>query len=196
MSSNPRRAGSYVDGIWFCGCGMQAKWLTSKREISKGRRFLRCPNSLTEDDCGFFIWEDEERARRNTSSDEDRRSRTLSIPPTPQTPHTSSSYRNQLTPPSTSHGPGSGMRRDRRDSSSPTPNRKDDASLAGNSQLTKDVLNLLQSSDVWLKVSTREKLRRLINSEVRKHETELQSYQESVSTLGDQLDKLEIKGHV
>lgn len=88
------------------------------------------------------------------------------------------------------------MRRDRRDSSSPTPNRKDDASLAGNSQLTKDVLNLLQSSDVWLKVSTREKLRRLINSEVRKHETELQSYQESVSTLGDQLDKLEIKGHV
>lgn len=56
------------------------------------------------------------------------------------------------------------------------------------------MLNLLQSDNVLLKSSTREQLRRLINSEVRIYETKLEEFQESVSVLGDQLDKLEIEG--
>jgi len=107
----------------------------------------------------------------------------------PQTPHTPSSPRTRSNLASTGRSFDGPTGHNGRDLSSPTPNRKDDTLPAGNSPLTH-----LQSDNVLLKSSTREQLRRLINSEVRIYETKLEEFQESVSVLGDQLDRLEIEG--
>lgn len=153
---------------------------------------MRCKASRI-NDCGFFIWEEDEPTQRSilgieyqpTSSnprDTQYRNSSPKAPQTPHTPHTPPSSRIRSTPTTRLY---------RRDSS-PTPNRKDDTRLAGSSQLTKDVLNLLQSNNISLKSSIREQLRHLIDSEVRIHETELKNFQESVSNLGDLLDKTEM----
>ena len=63
------------------------------------------------------------------------------------------------------------------------------------SQLTKDVFNILQANNLSLKSSTREQLRRLIDSEIRTYEARLKTLQGSVSGLEDQLDQLEVDDH-
>ena len=150
---------------------------------------MRC-KAPRNNDCGFFIWEVDEHTQRSILCIEDQPASQNpgdtqyrnSSPKAPQTPHTPPSSRIRSAPTTRLY---------RRDSS-PTPNRKDDTRLAGSSQLTKDVLDLLQSNNISLKSSVREQLRHLIDSEVRIHETELKSFQESVSNLGDLLDKTEM----
>lgn len=153
---------------------------------------MRC-KAPRNNDCGFFIWEEDEPRQRSILGNEDQPAShnpgdaqyRSSSPNTPQTPHT------PHTPPSSRIRSAPTTRLYRRDSS-PTPNRKNNSWLAGSSQLTKDVLDLLQSNNISLKSSVREQLRHLIDSEVRIHETELKSFQESVSNLGDLLDKTEM----
>ena len=159
---------------------------------------MRC-KAPRNNDCGFFIWEEDEPAQRSILGIEDQPAsqnpsdtqHRNSSPKAPQTPHTPHTPHTLHTPPSSRIRSAPTTRLYRRDSS-PTPNRKDDTRLAGSSQLTKDVLDLLQLNNISLKSSIREQLRHLIDSEVRIHETELKNFQESVSNLGDLLDKTEM----
>ena len=167
--------------------------LTFSEDLT-GPQVLRCANSGTSD-CGFFLWEEDEPSQRDGPWAEDHSNPQFpSSPSSSQTPHTPSSSRNRPTPASTTHGSGRAFERPERDSS-PTPNPKREAFLSGSSQLTKDVFNVLQSNNVLLRSSAREQLRRLIDSEIRIHETKVESLQDSNSALGDQLDQLEVKDH-
>lgn len=155
---------------------------------------LRCARSGSAA-CGFFLWEEDEPTQRNIPLAEDRSIPQFSSsplgPPTPQTP---SNSRNKPTPVSATHSSIRASERLERDST-PTPNPKREAFLTGSPQLTKDVFNILESNQIFLKLSTREQLRCLIDSEIRIYEIKVDHLQDSNSALGDQLDQLEINNH-
>ncbi|KAK7527857.1 uncharacterized protein IWZ02DRAFT_430202 [Phyllosticta citriasiana] len=74
-SGRKRRAqGSYYHDTWYCACKpkLPAKHLQSKTSRNPGRWFFICPQQHDEEQCGFFLWQDEAEAAPKRGDDERR----------------------------------------------------------------------------------------------------------------------------
>ncbi|KAK7542886.1 uncharacterized protein J3D65DRAFT_615290 [Phyllosticta citribraziliensis] len=69
-----RAQGSFYHDTWYCACKpkLPAKHLQSRTSRNPGRWFFICPQQHNEEQCGFFMWEDEAEAASKRGPDEDR----------------------------------------------------------------------------------------------------------------------------
>jgi len=182
--------GTFYGERWFCGCGLEAPWLTSGKENSKGEKFARCPKPRDRQ-CEFFLTEvDDATARVEKSSD---------IPPAPRTPtgkQTGGMPQSLLTPET---GTGSntsffGSSRGgylQRPDDTPTPYR---FRADENGDLPSLILSLLQNDSIVLKSSTKSAIRHVIGDRLAGYEAKLQNSAGSLELAFKKIDELEKGG--
>ncbi|KAM3521619.1 hypothetical protein MY4038_008967 [Beauveria bassiana] len=183
--------GKFYNGKWFCGCDIEAPWLTSKQEQSFGEKFASCTKPRDQK-CGFFL----------TAVDDNvaRLAKASNVPPTPRTP---AATRTQpwLTP-----GTGSSSRdvlfggsaartRNLNLNDSPTSHRYRGGGEGRGDEDTDElaslVIGLLRRDGVAIRSSTESAIRHTIGDRVAKYDAALLNTEKSLFFAQKKLDELE-----
>ncbi|KEF59379.1 uncharacterized protein A1O9_04223 [Exophiala aquamarina CBS 119918] len=206
------KGGYLKDGQWFCQCDLPPRLLTSKQGGSSGKRFLRCQQAGN-DQCKFFLWEEEEATVReqanasylrlpaprtptklNTTNREpvfNGFNSKQSIAATPASGHSAAKLKTSPRYSPTPRSEGKTSPPVSSEDLSPTPHRvRVDHESDKDKDFTTAILKLLRSSNVVVGASTEVRLRLMIRSEIGAYQTKLQTCEEMITDLCQELDGL------